>query len=94
MIGSYVKNLVEFDTETRVLTTVGKFSVASGPAALCDGVIYVVGGQDTKDVETYNFETGEFGVACQLPRVVSNHHCVALPDYPTFRNRECFKCAM
>ena len=94
MIGSYVKNLVEFDTETRALTTVGKFSVASGPAVLCNGVIYVVGGQDTKNVETYDLEKGQFGVACQFPRIVSNHHCFALPEYPMFRTPGCCSCAM
>ena len=94
MIGSYIKNLVEFDTETRALTTIGKFSVASGPAVLCNGVIYVVGGQDTKNVETYDLEKGEFGVACQFPRIVSNHHCFALPEYPMFRTPGCCSCAM
>ena len=94
MVGSYIRTLVEYDTETRAMSTLGKFNLASGPAVMYRDVIYVIGGPDTQDVETYDLETQEFGVACQFPRLISDHHCVALPGYPQFRTPGCFSCPM
>ncbi len=94
IVGSYVKNLIAFDTETRALTTLGKFNLVSGPATMLGDVIYVISGEDTKDVETFDLETKEFGVACEFPKLMSQHHCVALPAYPGLRTAGCYTCAM
>ncbi len=50
MIGSYIRKLVEFDTETRNLTELGFFSVASGPAVLLGDMIYVVRSQSLNKI--------------------------------------------
>ena len=85
---------MEFDTETRSLTELGFFSVASGPAVLLEDCIYVVGGPDTRSVETYDFKKREFDIVCQLPRTIINHHCIILPKYPDLRRADCAFCAI
>ena len=81
-IGSYILDLFEFDTQTLLLSKLGKFQDCSGPAVLSNNKIYVMSGDNCNNIESYNLKTREFGVEQILSDPIVWSTALLVPYFP------------
>jgi hypothetical protein len=86
MMGLYSYSLYVFDTVTEQLTELGTFKQCyMGRASSISDKIFVLGGEESQVIESYNIDKGTFAVENHLDHELLNHHVVVLPNYPKLK---------
>ena len=83
--GTYIRDVVKLDVETRAIEKLASFETASGPLEVIGRCVYNISGPESDWIECFNVDTLELSRVAKLKGATTNHSVVRVVDYPDFR---------